>query len=314
MLSHKEAHQRVAAFYEEFVAGSQAKGVHPKLTEKVFGQLQAFGDYAFQVPRGGLRRIDLPVGLAAALPPGGILRRAATPPADGVLPAACDHLQGAPVRGRGAPSGRRGLPAAVHSGGACPERGPKVRSRRGRHSPGSGHGHRAGGDRRAERGRGAPVWAVPLPGRFLPSHQAGSASGRPCRRCSHRPSCGDDFQHASRQRCSHSPETTTNVPNIRVLKQITSNLFLSPLTIFLRVFILYLPQLLITILPSINRAATRLPALLILPRTMGFTSLYLFNSLVFRFTRALTAATRMALNPAPSRPPTRRYIEKIGLI
>ncbi|MEJ2150669.1 MAG: error-prone DNA polymerase, partial [Chloroflexota bacterium] len=46
-LSHKHAHERVAAFYDEFVAEAEDRGVPPRLAERVVGQVQAFGGYAF---------------------------------------------------------------------------------------------------------------------------------------------------------------------------------------------------------------------------------------------------------------------------
>jgi len=46
-LAHKRAGEQVAAFRAEFVAGAAARGVAHAVAERVFGQLQAFGGYAF---------------------------------------------------------------------------------------------------------------------------------------------------------------------------------------------------------------------------------------------------------------------------
>ena len=46
-LAHKRAGEQVAAFRAEFVAGAAAQGVARAVAERVFGQLQAFGGYAF---------------------------------------------------------------------------------------------------------------------------------------------------------------------------------------------------------------------------------------------------------------------------
>ncbi len=46
-LSHKRADEQVAQFRQEFIAGAVALGVARQVAERVFGQLQAFGGYAF---------------------------------------------------------------------------------------------------------------------------------------------------------------------------------------------------------------------------------------------------------------------------
>jgi error-prone DNA polymerase len=46
-LSHKRADEQVARFREEFIAGAVAQGVARETAERVFGQLTAFGGYAF---------------------------------------------------------------------------------------------------------------------------------------------------------------------------------------------------------------------------------------------------------------------------
>ena len=46
-LSHKRADEQVRRFHEEFVARAVARGVVHEVAEQVFGQLQAFGGYAF---------------------------------------------------------------------------------------------------------------------------------------------------------------------------------------------------------------------------------------------------------------------------
>lgn len=46
-LSHKRAAEQMARFRDEFVAGAVARGVEREVAGQVFGQLQAFGGYAF---------------------------------------------------------------------------------------------------------------------------------------------------------------------------------------------------------------------------------------------------------------------------
>jgi error-prone DNA polymerase len=84
-LGSKQATEAIDAFRQVFIQGAVQQGVSREVAGEVFERLRAFGGYSFQEPCRRLCGASLPVRLAEGLPPGGVLRGAAQPPADGLL-------------------------------------------------------------------------------------------------------------------------------------------------------------------------------------------------------------------------------------
>ena len=111
-----EAARRARPYEKKLMEGMQARGYRREFAEQVYRQILGFGDYGFPESHSANCAAGVCLGLAQALPSGGILCGIDQQPADGFLCAGTAGTRCARARCRGIAGGRQPQRLGLHAG------------------------------------------------------------------------------------------------------------------------------------------------------------------------------------------------------
>ena len=106
-------------YEDKFIEGMAGAAIERDFAERCFKQIEGFGSYGFPESHAiSFAHPGLCLGLGEMPPPGGVLRRAAEQPADGLLPAGPAGPRRHGARGRGAAARTSSQRLGLHAGAA----------------------------------------------------------------------------------------------------------------------------------------------------------------------------------------------------